>query len=427
MPPFSRARLDVARAAVASVAASLLISSAVAAQTPAAVSAPEPVRQALQTAWRQHPSYRATEAQLAAARARLDAAGQPLYNPQLEFSADDEGPDRTATVGLALTLDMSGKRRTRRAAEAARFTRAEAEAVLRRRDYVRQWVGAWVELRVASQRVAIGQRRLGLVNRFADLAERQFAADDISGLDRDVALLARDEAEADQAGLVAERAEANARFRALGGSIEQSERLQLPEAAPAAPVALDEQDLQLLPEWRIAEATALAAEREVAVAQRNRIPDPTVGVRGGRIDYGGLQDDVFGVTFSVPLPVRNTYRAEVVAARADAEAADAETDRVRAELAAEARRVVDSFAASRDAWMRWKASRGTDVERRAELLERLWREGEMSTSDYLLQLNQTLNTALAGAALEARIWRNYFDYLAASGQLERWAGLEGTP
>lgn len=427
MPPFFRARFDVVRAPVASLVACLLFSSTVLAQTPPGPSAPEPVRQALQAAWQQHPDYRATQAQLAAARARLDAAGQPPYNPQLEISADDEGPDRTATAGLALTLDLSGKRRTRRAAESARLTRAEAEAVLQRRDYLRQWVDAWVELRAATKRVSVGERRLTLVERFADLAERQFAADDISGLDRDVALLARDEAEAEQAGLVAERAQANARFRALGGSIEQAERLQLPDATPPAPVALDERDLRQRPEWRIAEATALAAEREVVVAQRNRIPDPTLGVRGGRIQYGGLQDNVFGVTLSVPLPVRNSYRAEVVVARAEAEAADAQTDRVRAELAAEGRRVVESFAASREAWTRWKASRGTDVERRAKLLERLWREGELSTSDYLLQLNQTLNTALAGAALEARIWRNYFDYLAASGQLERWAGLEGTP
>jgi outer membrane protein, heavy metal efflux system len=192
-------------------------------------------------------------------------------------------------------------------------------------------------------------------------------------------------------------------------------------------MALSEQELLQLPEWRIAEAEALAAEREVAVAQRNRIPDPTVGVRGGRIDYGGLQDDVFGVAVSIPLPVRNSYRAEVVAARAEAEAADAESARLRGELIAQGQRVVESFAASRQAWSRWKASRGTDVERRAELLERLWREGELSTSDYLLQLNQTLNTQLAGAALEAQIWRNYFDYLAASGQLEHWAGLEATP
>jgi len=38
-----------------------------------------------------------------------------------------------------------------------------------------------------------------------------------------------------------------------------------------------------------------------------------------------------------------------------------------------------------------------------------------------------LDTALAGAELEARVWRSFVEYLAATGQLERWSGLEGTP
>ena len=86
-----------------------------------------------------------------------------------------------------------------------------------------------------------------------------------------------------------------------------------------------------------------------------------------------------------------------------------------------------TIGCGQSAWARWQASRGTDVERRANLLEKLWREGELSTADYLLQLKQTLDTQLAGAELEARLWRSYADYLAATGQLERWAGLEGTP
>jgi cobalt-zinc-cadmium efflux system outer membrane protein len=61
------------------------------------------------------------------------------------------------------------------------------------------------------------------------------------------------------------------------------------------------------------------------------------------------------------------------------------------------------------------------------LLERLWREGELSTADYLLQLKQTLDTQLAGADLEARLWRTYADYLAATDRLDDWAGLERTP
>lgn len=418
-------RFAAARAMVAGAALGLAATTASAA-APIAVPAPAPLRAALLQAWQQHPTYRATEAQLAAARARLDAAGQPLYNPEVELSADDEGPDRTATAGLNLTLDLSGKRRVRRDAASARVDQATAEARLRRRDFAKQWFASWAGLQTAQQRVRTGERRLTLVTRFADLAGKQFAADDISGLERDLALLARDQAQAEQSQLVADRAEAEARFRSVGGSPEIVMGLTLPTDTlppPTAPATGIEQ----LPDWQAAQAAALAAERDVLVARRNRVADPTVGVRAGRIDYDGLQDNVFGVSVSIPLFVRNSYRAEVVAAQADADVAVAEADRIGIELDAERRRAIDSYTAAQSAWSRWQASRGTDIERRANLLERLWREGELSTTDYLLQLRQTLDTALAGAELEARLWRGYADYLAATGQLERWSGLEGTP
>ena len=182
-----------------------------------------------------------------------------------------------------------------------------------------------------------------------------------------------------------------------------------------------------LPDWQATQAAALAAERDVTVARRNRIADPTVGVRGGRINYGNVSDNVVGVSISVPLFLRNSYRAEVVAAQADADVAAADAARIRLELEADQRRAIDSYAAAQSTWKRWQASRGTDIERRTKLLERLWREGELSTADYLQQLKQTLDTQLAGAELEAGLWRSYTDYLAATGQLERWAGLGGTP
>lgn len=426
MPPFRSPRRRVAaRLALTMLAAVVLWSPVIAAQAPDPL-APSALREALQAAWQQHPSYRATEAQLAAARARLDAAGQPLYNPEVEFAVDDEGPDRTATAGANLTLDLSGKRRVRRDAAAARLDLAGSEVRLRRRDFARQWFSAWADLQTAQQRVRTGERRLALLTRFAGLAEKQFAADDISGLERDLAQLARDEAQAEQSQLIAERADAEARFRAVGGSPELVARLSLPSDGLPAPAATDT-SIEQLPEWRAAQAAALAAEREVAVARRNRVADPTVGIRAGRIDLDGLQDNVFGASVSIPLFIRNSYRAEVVAAQADAEVAAAEAQRVRLELDADRRRAIDSYAAAQAAWSRWQVSRGTDVQRRVDLLEQMWREGELSTADYLLQLNQTLDTELAAAELEARLWRNYADYLAATGQLERWAGLERTP
>src|SRR3546814_19329570 len=54
--------------------------------------APEPLQAAVQAAWRDYPGSREAEAELAAARARLDAAGQPLYTHELQLAAADEGP-----------------------------------------------------------------------------------------------------------------------------------------------------------------------------------------------------------------------------------------------------------------------------------------------------------------------------------------------
>ncbi len=398
-----------------------------AAETPS-TRAPTAVRDALQAAWQRHPTYRATEAQLAAARARLDAAGQPLYNPEVELAFNDEGPERTTTAGISLTLDLSGKRRVRQDAASARADQATAEARLHRRDFAKQWFAGWAELQTANERVRTGEQRLTLMTRFRELAQKQFAADDISGLERDLALLARDEAQAEQSQLIAEQAEAQARFRALGGSPELLAELTLPTGTLPPPTGAAG-DVEQLPDWQVAQAAAVAAEREVTVARRNRVADPTLGAYGGRkrLDLGGLSDNVVGVSISVPLFVRNSHRAEVVAAQAEADVAAADRDRVRIELEADRRRAIDSYAATQSAWMRWQASRGTDVERRTTLLERLWREGELSTADYLQQLKQTLDTQLAGAELEARLWRSYADYLAATGQLEGWAGLEGTP
>lgn len=398
------------------------------AEMPEPERAPAPIRTALQLAWRQHPDAQVIEAQLAAARARLQAAGQPIHNPELLLEREAEGPQRTATVGLSLALDLGGKRRAGRDAAAAVLSRVEAEALQRRHAFNREWIAAWIDLRAAGERVRLGERRLQWVSRAADLAERQFVAGDISGLDRDLALLARDEVDAQQAGWDAERADAESRFRTAGGLAEQLSGWSLPVSLPAEPQPIEDSSMQQRPEWRLAEAKAMAAEREVELARRNRVPDPVVGLRGGRVQYGnGVQDSVVGVSLSLPLYVRNGYRAEVAAARADADAAAAEAERVRTELRADSRRALDRYAATRLAWQRWGRSRGTDVERRTHLLENLWRQGELSTSDYLLQLDQTLNTALAGIDLESRLWRSYVDYLAAAGRLDQWLGMEDMP
>lgn len=390
--------------------------------------APAPLRSAFEAAWARHPLSTATGATLEAAQARSDAAAQPLYNPEFEVNADDEGPDRTVTAGIGLTLDLSGKRKARTTAAVAGLDTATAEARLRRRDFAQAWLDAWAATTAAERRVSLGSQRLALIAHFAELANRQFKVGDISSLDRDLAWLARDEAGAEQAALLAELAKAQeALHRVDTGSPETAPgtaRPGFPDAAALPATSSPTVDVATLPEWVLGEASAELANAQVKVAERDRIADPTVTLRGGSIELAdGARDEMFGLSISVPLFVRNSYRAEVVAAKADARVAAAGLARLRLELDARAARTAATYEAIHKAWQQWQLSPGTDVERRAALLERLWRAGELSTTDYLLQLRQTLDTALAGADLEGRLWSSYTDYLAATGQLEGWLGL----
>ena len=428
MPSFFAARaLMVARAGVA-----VIVLTAGAAQSETA-NAPDPaldaVRDAVREAWARHPAAEATEQTLAAAEARALAAARPLYNPDLEFSYDDEGPEQTVTGGLGLTLDLSGKRRARTEAGQAELAVAEAEAALRRSGFAHEWLQAWIDRGIAAERSKIGEQRVALVERFADLAERQFQVGDLSSLERDLALLARDEAQAEQATLLADVAGAEEAFRAVGGTTTRTMSLPVRDPLPAAWPGEAIWDAEGTPEGRLAAAASASAASRIAIAERERRPDPSVSVYGGRKDLGGSagSEDVVGVAVSVPLFVRNSYRAELGAARAESAAAAAEQRRVELELEARALRAVSTYDAVSGAWSRWSRSPGTDVSARADLLERLWRAGEISTSEHLFQLRQSLDTALAGAELGGRLWRSYVEALYATGRLDAWVGFARTP
>ena len=378
---------------------------------------------AVRGAWSAHPAFAATESTLAAARARAEAASKPLYNPELELAYDRDGDERTTTAGLSLTLDLSGKRAARETVGAADLSLAEAEAALRRSSFAQQWLLAAVERRAALARVALGEQRLALMQRFADLAERQLQAGDVAPLERDLALLARNQADAEQATLLGDLAAAEEAFRAVGGgpaNVSAAGNCSAPEGW---------QDRQRFnpfatPEGRVALASATAAEGRASLAERERRADPTISLNAGRLDVGSASDNVLGLAISVPLQFRNPYRAEVVAAQADAEAARAEQKRVELELRARAERSLRTSEALEQAWSRWSKGPGPQLGERADLLERLWRAGELSTADFLTQLNQSLDTAFAGADLQSQSSRAAVETLYATGRLDAWVGFD---
>lgn len=377
-------------------------------------------RQLLQVFLAQHPAAQAARADLERAEAEARAVGQPLYNPEVELEYED-ATDVTKTVGLVQTFDWSGKRRARDDASQDSVRAARASMAATRQALLGELLGELSGVQVERQAAALSSRRVQLLGEFLDLAERRYAAGDVGQTDVDLARLALSEARMRTAAIVAAASAAESRLAAL---------VQQPAAGwPALPALPEEiadpnpdELLQQHPALLQAQAEAAAARAGVSIAERDRRPDPTIGVRGGQED----DDTLVGVTVSIPLFVRNTFRAEVEAASADAMRAEqVYYDRLRratGELQASAQR----YRLTRAALSDWEQFGQRSLQGRVGLLKRLWEAGEINATDYLVQLQQAVDTEASAVELKGSAWAAWLDWQTASGQLEHWLGLQET-
>jgi cobalt-zinc-cadmium efflux system outer membrane protein len=171
-----------------------------------------------------------------------------------------------------------------------------------------------------------------------------------------------------------------------------------------------------LPELRLAQAQSEIARARIRVAKTERMPDPTVGVRVGEEGNSSL----VGLSASIPIPIRNSYRDEVNAAGSDFVEAQqsfyAENRRMRARYDASLKRYL---AASR-AWSLWQDQGAEPLREQRLLLGKLLEARQIGAIDYLIQLNQTFATEEASVELNGRLWNAWFDWQDAGATVDAW-------
>lgn len=365
----------------------------------------------------EHPAAQAARADLERAIAEARASGQPLYNPEIELDYE-HATDNTGTVGVAQALDWTGKRRARDNASRDSVRAARAAEAAARQQLLGELLQDLGTLSTSSRAAALAQQRVDLLADFLDLAQRRYAAGDVGQTDVDLARLALAEARMQAASASADASAAESRLAALvprpGGGW---------PALPALPENLmaveTEELLKRHPALIQARAEADAARASIEIARLDRRPDPVVGIRGGKEG----DDTLVGVSVSIPLFVRNSFRAELDASNADAiRAEEVYNDRLRrarSQLQAAAQR----YRLTRSALDYWENSGQSSLKGRIRLLKRLWETGEIGTTDYLVQLQQTLDTQASAVELEATAWDAWIAWLQAAGRTEQWLGL----
>jgi cobalt-zinc-cadmium efflux system outer membrane protein len=170
------------------------------------------------------------------------------------------------------------------------------------------------------------------------------------------------------------------------------------------------------PEVRTSHLKAQAAQQKIEATHRQNLADPTLGIAAGREDREGL----IGISLSVPLQLRNDYGNEIEVSRAEALQAERLAQQAFRDALARLHGALQRFNLISDAWSTWLSEGRTSLRRHLDLLEVQWEAGEMDTTDYLVQFQQSLDTRIAGVRLRGELWDAWIEWLSASNELDQW-------
>jgi len=117
---------------------------------------------------------------------------------------------------------------------------------------------------------------------------------------------------------------------------------------------------------------------------------------------GGDEDgeSLVGMNVTIPLYVRNRFSHEVTAALAERSQAQRLADDVMQRAHARLVSAAERYELSRGAWGDWASTGQASLTRQTEQLKRLWQAGD----------------------LREALWRAWFEWLWASGQVDAWLG-----
>ncbi len=367
-----------------------------------------------------HPRVTSAGASLQASSARYQAANQPLYNPELEL--DTERTDiNTTSLGLSQTIDWNDKREARVRSAGHDRNVAVAAVEVARLGLATELLKALSDYHTADAINLLGQQRLQIMQQFASIADQRYQAGDLNQVDLELAKLAALEATLESTEIAARLSDAETTLRGLFSN------LPVPKSWPGMPQSLPvigETDIESLlrshPAFKVRQAQVETSRAIIVERQRETRPDPTISLRAGRED----DDMLTGLTLSVPLFVRNTFQAEVTEANALVTQAEFDARATWLALQSQLNASIQRYSLTRTSWNTWQKTGETSLKQRVELLERLWQIGELRTTDYLVQLKQTLDTQTAAAELRGRLWLSWSNWLTASGTVFQWLGIE---
>ncbi len=361
-----------------------------------------------------HPLVQAAKERLKQASFDAKAKKQPLYNPEISVEYESN-VEETSTIGLSQTIDWSNKRRAMSLIGEKNKAVAEAQLRLTKQQVAATFLKKINQYQTSRLTSQLNLKQSSTLDQFVDIAKQRLKAGDISQIEFDLALLAAGEIQMNSAKIQADYFSAETELTAFL----DFEKIQIPEISIKL-IHLDNTSVEKLlidhPRIKQLRLKTQTANAQIKLARRQKSADPTLSFNAGKEG----DEDIYSLGFSIPLMVRNNFSAEVDTAIANAAAVEQEYRNSYRNILVALKTSKKSLRLTFMAYQNWLKQSSFGLEQRGTLLQKVWKSGDLSTTDYLIQIQQTLDTQISAAQLKADVINTWIDYLMASGQIDSW-------
>jgi cobalt-zinc-cadmium efflux system outer membrane protein len=367
-----------------------------------------------------NPGIKIIQAKLNASKAEENAASQALYNPELEMDYENSEIN-VSTLGIIQTIDWSDKRGGRSKVALVNKQRNKVGLRIAQEKLSGQLLQSLSNYHTAQDKEALVKLRIELLQEFVTLVNKRYQSGDVNQSQLSLAKLAYAEASMQRTRIASELMKSKQLLIALTGH----DNAQWPGLTINLPVSninsttIDElmTDLPVMKEQALRIAAAMA---KVKLRSLEQNADPTIGIRAGRED----SDTLIGFSLSIPLNVRNTYRARVQVANAQLIQTQYAHENLQRQIKSQLFSSSLRYQLVHETWNQWKKIGQASMINQFSLIHQQWQTSEISATDYYLQLNQTLDTRLSEIELRHELWSAWIGWLKTSSRVLHWLKIK---
>jgi outer membrane protein TolC len=362
-----------------------------------------------------HPDIVSARETMKAIFSMAEGNKQPLYNPELETGYEREGDANNFTIGISQTIDWWDKRETKAQLADLSLTQASKHFNYLVQEKTTHALKALVTWQASKKQSIIAQQQEEQLDTLLEIVTTRQESGDLGEIDTELTFLSLSQ-------MLNVTAKTQVQLKQAEAQVKELLQDWTPDKAVLPEQGLTFSNYELSPQWL--EQHPLVVEAKVQwqiskgdaqLANLDTKAEPTIGVNVGKTD----KENTLGITFSMPLNIRNDFSAQARAANQLSIAAEENFRSIFRKQKYAIQSATDTLRTYQQSYKRWEKLMDGRGKRSGDLLLKQWQSGDLSTTEYLLALQQRAEGINAGIELKSLFQLSQLDWLLKIGQVNQ--------